>query len=103
MSKRNDEEILKDIFLRFLAKTEGEVYEVIGEDVSNRAGDRDFDYLLSATHSKKTLALEITLVADNDEDFDYSPLRDLVMERLQETMGPHLPELSGGLRIEIPH
>lgn len=56
MSKRNDEEVLKDIFLKFLEKTDGEKYEVTGENVSNRAGERDFDYLLSATHFQEDVS-----------------------------------------------
>jgi hypothetical protein len=103
MSKRNDEEILKDIFLSFLQKTEGEEYTVIGQSVRNRTEDRNFDYLLFAPHNKKTLALEITLLSDNEDDFAYSGLREVMEERLQETIGPRLHELSGGLIIEIPH
>ena len=103
MSKRNDEEILKDIFLRFLGKSDGDEWKVIGENVTNLAGDRTFDYLLSANDSRKTLALEITLLSDNEDDFAYSGLRDIMEERLEEAIGPRLHELSGSLVIEIPH
>ena len=100
--KRNDEERLKDIFLRFLEKSEGDEWKVIGEHVRNLAGDRTFDYLLGADDSRKTLALEITLLSDNEDDFAYGGLREVMEGRLQETIGPRLHELSGALLIEIP-
>lgn len=102
MVKRNDEERLKDVFLRFLEKTEGDEWKVIGENVRNLAGNRTFDYLLSAIHSRKTLALETTLLSDSEDDFAYGGLREIMEGRLQETIGPRLHELSGGLIIEIP-
>jgi hypothetical protein len=102
MVKRNDEVILKDIFLRFLQQTEGDEWKVIGENVRNLAGDRTFDYLLGADDSRKTLALVITLLSDDEDDFAYGGLREVMEGRLQETIGPRLHELSGGLVIEIP-
>lgn len=101
--KRNDEERLKDIFLRFLEKSDGDGWKVIGEKVRNLAGDRTFDYLLGADDSRKTLALEITLLSDNEDDFANGGLREVMEGRLQETIGPRLHELSGALLIEIPH
>lgn len=100
--KRNDEERLKDIFLRFIEKSEGDEWKVIGENVRNLAGDRTFDYLLGADDSRKTLALEITLLSDNEDDFASGGLREIMEGRLQETIGPRLHELSGALLIEIP-
>lgn len=100
--KTNDEERLKDIFLRFLEKSEGDEWKVIGEQVRNLAGDRTFDYLLGADDSRKTLALEITLLSDNEDDCAYGGLREVMEGRLQETIGPRLHELSGALLIEIP-
>lgn len=100
--KRNDEERLKDIFLRFLEKSEGDQWKVIGEQVRNLAGDRTFDYLLGADYSRKTLALEITLLSDNEDGCAYGGLREVMEGRLQETIGPRLHELSGALLIEIP-
>lgn len=100
--KRNDEERLKDIFLRFLEKSDGDQWKVIGEQVRNLAGDRTFDYLLGADDSRETLALEITLLSDNEDDCAYGGLREVMEGRLQETIGPRLHELSGALLIEIP-
>jgi hypothetical protein len=100
--KRSDEERLKDIFLRFLEKSEGDEWKVIGENVGNMAGDRTFDYLLGADDSRKTLAMEITLLSDNEDDFACGGLREVMEGRLQETIGPRLHELSGALLIEIP-
>lgn len=102
MVKKNDEVTLKDIFLTFLRQTEGDEWKVIGENVRNLAGNRTFDYLLGADDSRNTLALGITLLSDDEDDFAYGGLREVMEGRLQETIGPRLHELSGGLVIEIP-
>ncbi|MGH9761138.1 MAG: hypothetical protein ACREDR_36105 [Blastocatellia bacterium] len=46
MSKRADEEVMKNIFLRFLKEAEGQDYQVVGENVPNTTKTKNFDYLL---------------------------------------------------------
>jgi hypothetical protein len=103
ISKRKDEEILLEIFLRFLKETEAIVYEVIGENVPNRAGDKNFDYLLRRQSEGSTIALEITLVSDNEGEFKQNRLKDSVLSCLDGTIQAGLHDLPGAILIETPH
>src|SRR5260370_20261573 len=103
MSKRKDEEALKDFFIRFLQTTESASYEVIAENVSNRIGNRDFDYLLRGISGNSTMALEISLISDSDDEFAQRALRDSVESTIRETIRNRSDELPGCIVIEIPH
>ena len=103
MSKRGDEEALKDIFLRFVEKTEGNTYEVVGENVSNRTGTKNFDYLLRARNEGGTMALEITLVSDNEHEFEEIRLKDSVLRCIEVVVKRRIDELHGAVMIETPH
>lgn len=102
MSKRQDERILMEIFIRFLKKTEGITYEVTGEDVPNRTGVKNFDYLLRAQSNGSTMALEITLISDDEEDFEKKRLTGSVLSCLDKTIQKGLPHLPCAMLIELP-
>jgi len=62
------ENAIKNRFLDFLKDSEGIPYRVEGEDVKNRTGEKEFDYLL-VSDTGQTLALEVTSLIDYPEAF----------------------------------
>ena len=103
MSKRGDEETLRDIFLRFLEETEGNTYEDVGENVSNRTGSKNFDYLLRARTEEGTIALEITLVSDNENEFEEVRLKESVLKCIEDAIKRDSDGLHGAILIETSH
>jgi len=103
MTKREDERALKDIFVVFLSEREGVRYEVVAENVPNRPKSRDFDYLLSDINSGDTLALEITLLPDSEEELRQAALRDSVNQSIRRRINSCLEELPGGISVEMPY
>ena len=66
MKPRKKEEGDRDRFISYLRSTEKVNYVSIADDVKNRAGNKNFDYLLQAD-TRELLALEITWLTDKDE------------------------------------
>jgi hypothetical protein len=99
MTKRIDEEVLKDALLDHLRSAEGKDYKVIGEDVSNRTGTKNFDYLAQEECDGGTLAMETTLVSDNPQEFE----RESIRYRAEEAIRQALARQNGGFFIEVPY
>ena len=103
MSKRKDEEAIKNIFVGFLKETEGNDYEVVGENVPNRNGTKNFDYLLRSQSGETRIAVEITVVSDNEEEFEQRRLKDAVLSCILKIVQARSDDLPGALVIETPH
>ena len=61
---------MKDALLEHLQKAEGKEFRVIGEDVPNRTGTKNFDYLVREEPNRHTLAIDVTLIADHPHEFE---------------------------------
>ena len=96
--QRKGEDGARDLFVRYLSRTEGTEYKTIASNVKTDDGRKDFDYLLQSGNGS-LLALEIAQLADPGAESSYqrcSKVMQLV-EKAFETV-----ELKSSIEIAVP-
>ena len=94
-----EEVAIKDRFVEFLNVAEGIHYQTLAEDVQNRRGNRNYDYLLCG--NGETLALEITRIPDEPLYLSYAKQVQLVRSEITSHISKN--SLPGLFCLYIPY